>query len=178
MAAARTTFSLKLISVRFAPSSTIWQGTGQEDFKLPWFAKWDNASKHLRPATTANLPHGSFLTTRFCRRPTAAMASSTAVVRKLPFQASSLFSGISAGCRASKIIFLVSFARSGYWVFGRANTLEALAGESGGSRGNPRGITHRWSEAERAKRSRGLHKRSAEAWGHGLPPRGAAPISR
>src|SRR5579875_624032 len=72
----------------------------------------------------------------------------------------------------------MSFARSGYWVFGRANTLEALAGESGGSRGKPRGITHPWSEVERAKRSEGLHKRSAEAWGDGLPPRGAAPISR
>src|SRR5580698_545259 len=54
---------------------------------------------------------------------------------------------------------------------------ERLLAKAGGSNCKGRGITHPWdwSEAgvERAERSGGLHKRSAEAWGHPLRARGA-----
>src|SRR5277367_3948740 len=56
-------------------------------------------------------------------------------------------------------------------------TCRTPPGEGGGSKCKERGIAHPWSEAERAKRSGGLHKRSAEAWGDSLRARGAAPLS-
>src|SRR6266851_5513853 len=47
---------------------------------------------------------------------------------------------------------------------------ERLLAKAGGSNCKGRGISHPWNEAiarvERAERSGGLHKRSAEAWGH------------
>ena len=53
--------------------------------------------------------------------------------------------------------------------------------KAGGSKRKGRGISHPWSEAkarvERAKRSGGLHKRSAEDWGNPLRARGAEPLS-
>src|SRR4051812_48952907 len=90
-------------------------------------------------------------------------------------KAFTLFSMCAVSSRALSVV--IAFSGCEVWGVFVRNTLEALAGESGGSRGKPRGITHPWSEVERAKRSGGLHKRSAEAWGHGLPPRGAAPLS-
>jgi len=49
--------------------------------------------------------------------------------------------------------------------------------KAGGSKRKGRGIAHPWNEAiarvERAKRSGGLHKRSAEDWGNPLRARGA-----
>ena len=54
---------------------------------------------------------------------------------------------------------------------------ERLLAKAGGSKCKERGITHSCSAseagAERAERSEGLHKRSAEAWGHPLWARGA-----
>jgi hypothetical protein len=58
---------------------------------------------------------------------------------------------------------------------------ERLLAKAGGSKCKGRGISHPWNEAtagvERAERSGGLHKRSAEAWGNPLRARGAEPLS-
>jgi hypothetical protein len=54
---------------------------------------------------------------------------------------------------------------------------ERLLAKAGGSKCKGSGISHPWNEAiagvERAERSGGLHKRSAEAWGNSLRARGA-----
>ena len=54
---------------------------------------------------------------------------------------------------------------------------ERLLAKAGGSKRKGRGISHPWKLSEvgveRAARSEGLHKRSAEAWGNPLRARGA-----
>jgi hypothetical protein len=58
---------------------------------------------------------------------------------------------------------------------------ERLLAKAGGSKRKLRGIptlrTRATAGVERAKRSGGLHKRSAEDWGHGLRARGGWPPS-
>jgi hypothetical protein len=57
-----------------------------------------------------------------------------------------------------------------------------LLAKVGGSKRKERGITHPCNESEaeveRAKRSGGLHKRSAEGWGDSLRARGENPLRR
>ena len=60
---------------------------------------------------------------------------------------------------------------------------ERLLAKAGGSKRKGRGISHPWKLSEvgveRAARSEGLHKRSAEAWGNPLRARGAElPLGR
>jgi hypothetical protein len=43
--------------------------------------------------------------------------------------------------------------------------------KAGGSKCKAEGCPHPWNEVERAERSGGLHKRSAEDWGDGLRAR-------
>jgi len=53
---------------------------------------------------------------------------------------------------------------------------ERLLAKAGGSNCKGRGLSHPWNEAQRewkGRAKRGLHKRSAEAWGYPLRARGA-----
>jgi len=53
---------------------------------------------------------------------------------------------------------------------------ERLLAKAGGSNCKGRGLSHPWNEAKRewkGRATRGLHKRSAEAWGYPLRARGA-----
>jgi hypothetical protein len=50
--------------------------------------------------------------------------------------------------------------------------------KAGGSKCKAEECPHPWNEVERAERSGGLHKRSAEDWGNGLCARGQCPLRR